>query len=56
MTEQKEKGARPDQAAPKTNDSPDSTAPAPERGIYDALTWRTEPPARFSKPRPGPGR
>ena len=47
MTEQKEKGASPDQAAPQTNDSADSTAPAPERSIYNPLTWRPEKPARF---------
>jgi len=46
MTE-KEKGASPDQAAPQTNDSADSTAPAPERSTYNPMTWRPEKPARF---------
>lgn len=42
-----EKGASPDQAAPQTNDSADSTAPETPRAIYNPLTWRPERPAKF---------
>lgn len=40
----KEKGAIPDQAAPQTNDSADSTA---LETVYHPLTWRSEKPPRF---------
>lgn len=44
---EKEKGASPDQAAPQTNDSADSTATETPRALYNPLTWRPEKPARF---------
>lgn len=44
MTE-KEKGAIPDQAAPQTNDSADSTA---LETVYHPLTWRSESPRAFA--------
>ena len=46
MTE-KEKGASPDQAAPQTNDSADSTAPETPRALFHPLTSRPERPAKF---------
>lgn len=47
MTE-KEKGATPFESAPQAETyAADSTAPTPERGIYNPLTWRPEKPARF---------
>ena len=43
----KEKGASPDQAAPQTNDSTNSTAPETPRALFHPLTWRPERPAKF---------
>ena len=43
----KEKGASPDQAAPQTNDSADSTAPETPRALFHPLTSRPERPAKF---------
>lgn len=47
MPPEKEKGSSPDQAAPQTNDTGNSTAPETPRGIYNPLTWRPERPAKF---------
>lgn len=46
MTE-KEKGAVPFESAPTSETTcADSTAPGPERGIYNPLTWRCDKPAQ----------
>jgi len=47
MTDKK-KGAPPFESAPTSDStSANSTAPAPERGIYNPLTWRSEKSVKF---------
>lgn len=47
MTDKK-KGAIPFESAPQgETTAADSTAPAPERGIYNPLTWRSEKSVKF---------